>query len=372
MGPTFKSFPLIFAGYLFTAGSLLLHSAQTMAAGPQESGAQKSESADKLYEIQSGDTLLAIALNHGFSLDDLMLANGIKDADKVFAGQKLRFPIDSNHGKMTPKGVVLAVPKGFNLSRIATAYGIPIANIIRANKLSNPNRLVEGQELLIPGAKHVIELVPPPPCYKAPVTLYRVRNDVTRTVPLCFCSGAASPDGIQAISDISKPINTGADAPAARLLHSSLVAMVQKVAEQYPGKRIEVISGYRSARQRGNESNHNKGLALDFRVAGVNNEDLVTFLRTQENVGVGYYPNSVFVHLDIRDTHAYWIDYSAPGERAIYGRKGMTEQEIEKIRQHRQEQTPDSSSDETGENRDEVKTASAPTSAGVPKNKQSS
>jgi len=29
---------------------------------------------------------------------------------------------------------------------------------------------------------------------------------------------------------------------------------------------------------------------------------------------VGYYPNSSFVHLDVRDTNSYWVDYAGPGE----------------------------------------------------------
>jgi len=41
--------------------------------------------------------------------------------------------------------------------------------------------------------------------------------------------------------------------------------------------------------------------------------------RTFDKVGVGYYPNSSFVHLDVRKDHsAFWIDYSGPGERAMY------------------------------------------------------
>jgi hypothetical protein len=31
-------------------------------------------------------------------------------------------------------------------------------------------------------------------------------------------------------------------------------------------------------------------------------------------VGVGYYPNSSFVHLDVRETNTYWVDYAGPGE----------------------------------------------------------
>jgi hypothetical protein len=34
---------------------------------------------------------------------------------------------------------------------------------------------------------------------------------------------------------------------------------------------------------------------------------------------VGYYPNSSFIHLDVRkDRSAFWIDYSGPGERSMY------------------------------------------------------
>ena len=63
-----------------------------------------------------------------------------------------------------------------------------------------------------------------------------------------------------------------------------------------------------------------KGLACDFRVVGVTNTELRDYLRrTFEKVGVGYYPNSSFVHLDVRKDHsAFWIDYSGPGERAMY------------------------------------------------------
>ena len=58
-----------------------------------------------------------------------------------------------------------------------------------------------------------------------------------------------------------------------------------------------------------------KGLACDFRVEGVKTTELRDYLRKAfDKVGVGYYPNSTFVHLDVRkDRSAFWIDYSGPG-----------------------------------------------------------
>ena len=29
-------------------------------------------------------------------------------------------------------------------------------------------------------------------------------------------------------------------------------------------------------------------------------------------MGVGYYPNSSFVHLDVRNHFSYWVDYAGP------------------------------------------------------------
>jgi uncharacterized protein YcbK (DUF882 family) len=104
-------------------------------------------------------------------------------------------------------------------------------------------------------------------------------------------------------------------------MNPRLVRMLVQVGKHYPGRRIEIVSGYRHPSVAKNpRSPHMQGLACDFRVVGVKNTELRDYLRAGfEKVGVGYYPNSAFVHLDVRkDRSAFWIDYSGPGERAIY------------------------------------------------------
>ena len=44
------------------------------------------------YLVQQNDTLSAIAVRYGVSIDDLMAANSISDRDKIFPGQELRIP----------------------------------------------------------------------------------------------------------------------------------------------------------------------------------------------------------------------------------------------------------------------------------------
>jgi uncharacterized protein YcbK (DUF882 family) len=100
-----------------------------------------------------------------------------------------------------------------------------------------------------------------------------------------------------------------------------LMRLIYATGRHYPGRRVEVVSGYRHPSVAKNpHSPHMLGLACDFRVEGIKTAELRDYLRrTYDKVGVGYYPNSSFVHLDVRkDRSAFWIDYSGPGERAMY------------------------------------------------------
>lgn len=316
---------ILAAAFFFTFMWTVSHSAKA---------ASKSGKPDLPHEhqIQPGETLGQIAQAYGVSLADLMAANELTDADKIFFGQKLRLPGDPKDGVLTKQGVRLSVPKGFTLSRIASVYGVTPRDIIRANKLGNPDRIREGDKLLIPGAKQVVELVPPPPCYKNAVTVYRIRTDQTLELPLEFCNGKPNMNGLKQLSDLARSIARPTDVN----LHPRVLTLLQAVADHYPGKRIEIISGQRAKKENGHESYHNKGQAVDFRVEGVSNKSLSTFVRTFENVGVGYYPNSVFIHMDTREKSAFWIDYSGPNEKAIYARKGMSKEDIDEIRTRRQ------------------------------------
>ena len=82
--------------------------------------------------------------------------------------------------------------------------------------------------------------------------------------------------------------------------------------------RVSVVSGYRPM---STGSLHSHGRAMDIRIEGVQNEELVAFCKTIPDTGCGYYPNSSFVHVDVRDPgagHVSWIDASGPGETPRY------------------------------------------------------
>lgn len=113
----------------------------------------------------------------------------------------------------------------------------------------------------------------------------------------------------------------GEIAPGVRLLDKGLLTRVSAIAKHFPGRPISLVSGYRPT-SRG--SLHQVGRALDLRVAGVSNETLVAFCRTLPDTGCGYYPNSSFVHVDVRSAgtgKVTWIDSSGPGEAPNYVRQ---------------------------------------------------
>jgi len=79
---------------------------------------------------------------------------------------------------------------------------------------------------------------------------------------------------------------------------------------------IEIVSGYRHKERR--TSRHKQGRAVDIRIKGVSNKALWRYCKRFNRVGLGYYPNSKFVHLDVRKKSYYWIDDSGPGEESRY------------------------------------------------------
>ena len=79
---------------------------------------------------------------------------------------------------------------------------------------------------------------------------------------------------------------------------------------------IDIVSGYRHEERK--SSRHKKGSAIDFRVRGVPPKKVWKYCKRFDNVGLGWYPNSRFVHLDVRKRSYYWVDDSGPGEDAEY------------------------------------------------------
>src|SRR5262249_51489289 len=105
------------------------------------------------------------------------------------------------------------------------------------------------------------------------------------------------------------------------------------VSDTFGGRPIQIVSGYRTTSYF-RDSRHKTSQAVDFGVVGVPNSVVRDYLLTLEDVGVGYYPNSTFLHLDVRPHAPYWVDSAGPGEaprRTPHGRTPPTPADFDEL-----------------------------------------
>jgi LysM repeat protein len=97
------------------------------------------------HRIRQGETLSGIAAKYSTSVTRLTRMNDLQDPNFIVAGLKLRVP------GSTSSAVTYEVRAGDNLSSVAHKHGVSIARIVKANKIADQNLIVIGQKLKIPG-----------------------------------------------------------------------------------------------------------------------------------------------------------------------------------------------------------------------------
>ena len=162
-----------------------------------------------------------------------------------------------------------------------------------------------------------------------------VRGQEAQTFALTRCDGSVAPLALEKLSILARPDSAPLPKSATELakvkgpniaagirrVDAGLAVRVQTIADHFSKSgpvKVSVISGYRPL---SSGSYHATGQALDLRVEGVPNEAVIEFCKTLLDTGCGYYPNSSFVHVDVRQPgtgHVAWIDASAPGETPRY------------------------------------------------------
>jgi hypothetical protein len=190
-----------------------------------------------------------------------------------------------------------------------------------------------------PAPLAVVEEVPPIPVADCPGSIIIVRRRARgleqMTMPLLDCEGRPREDARLALSILARPravderpteatMQAWRDADGdpellaegVRWLHPGLLERLQRVGEAFAPQPIEIVSGYRPDAPL--QSRHHHGRALDLFVQDVPREAVRDLAVTFPQTGVGWYPNSTFVHVDVREQSAYWVDLSRPGERPRY------------------------------------------------------
>jgi len=119
--------------------------------------------------------------------------------------------------------------------------------------------------------------------------------------------GGFSPLDLDRASHLLRSSDGGEHPIDPRLLDTAYALQVH-----FKAGEVRFLSGYRKPKKLG--SNHGYGRALDLVVPGATDEEVASFARARGFVGVGIYPTSGFVHLDVRERSFFWVDKSGPGK----------------------------------------------------------
>jgi LysM repeat protein len=116
--------------------------------------------ADTTYAVRAGDTLYAIALRFGITVQAIVAANNLLNPNLIHPGQLLTIPDGESSGvpsgppvpasQPPAAGGTYVVQPGDTLSRIALRFGVTVAALVQANSLANANVIYVGQRLTIP------------------------------------------------------------------------------------------------------------------------------------------------------------------------------------------------------------------------------
>ncbi len=110
-----------------------------------------------VHYVGFGESLTSIAAQYGVSAEAILRVNGLRNPDKLYAGQPLVIPVSGYYGNSANFGQPQAgcaryhtVSAGESFSGIAYQYGLPFDLLLAHNNLYNPNMVYIGQKVCLP------------------------------------------------------------------------------------------------------------------------------------------------------------------------------------------------------------------------------
>jgi putative chitinase len=100
------------------------------------------------HVVQRGENLYRIGLRYGVSLWAIAQVNGIQNVNLIRTGQVLLIPVPAPAPVPQPR--IYIVRPGDTLAGIAWSFGTTVWSLAQANGIRNPNLIYVGQRLYIP------------------------------------------------------------------------------------------------------------------------------------------------------------------------------------------------------------------------------
>ncbi len=160
----------------------------------------------------------------------------------------------------------------------------------------------------VPGAGEADSATAPsrrPTGQKGKFVLESVNTGERVEVVLDLASGEVEASSYRSLRHLMRCLRTGAETP----LDPRLVELLYRIAQR-THQKIELVSGFRAPMfSLAQLSYHTRGMAADIRIPGMTPLMVRDLARAMGIKGIGYYPVSQFVHVDVRDEPQEWTDY---------------------------------------------------------------
>lgn len=130
-----------------------------------------------VHTVAPGESLGSIAARYGTSVAALAAVNGIRNANVIVAGTRLRVATagsstaTTSSSSSTPStSGTHTVAAGESLGAIAARYGMSVSALARANGIADPNTVIAGTRLRVTGGAAAASSTSPPSGPLTPVT----------------------------------------------------------------------------------------------------------------------------------------------------------------------------------------------------------
>ncbi|GHU59433.1 peptidoglycan-binding protein LysM [Spirochaetia bacterium] len=163
---------------------------------------------DVTHTIQRGETIYSIARTYGVDMQEILSLNGIADAGKVQAGQRIKIPGAQSAPPALPElsaFIEHRVTRGETLYGISRQYGISYQTLRDSNNLSENYVLKAGDLLHIPGVSAPATVAATAPAANS-VTAGSTGTSVVTTVPTGAGAGVRSTSSAAVDASIRWPV----------------------------------------------------------------------------------------------------------------------------------------------------------------------
>lgn len=132
-----------------------------------------------------------------------------------------------------------------------------------------------------------------------------VNNGEEMEIKVNLASGELDPESYRRFRHLMRCLHTGAETPIDPRLIDLLYRITQRTHQ-----KIMLVSGFRAPMfSLATLSYHTRGMAADIRIPGMTPLMARDLAESMGVHGLGYYPVSGFIHVDVREDRIRWIDY---------------------------------------------------------------